>query len=267
MRATVDYVTATILHSRCYPTLKRKKAHGEQLAASPSPAVPLFAGPFHPEGCQSNYVDPVTGKLYPCTCEPPAVPLPERQDRQTATRDEKRSDSAAVPLPSVEGVYMDRSIADFQRACQVHIGEEQARVSPDTALIGLLCDAVRCSRELAEQAKVRDAAPARPLPDEGRQALLKLADDWNVKAKEMFQAARDHDDRVVRLIASTERDLCASELRAAVAALSAASSRAPLAERLDELLLKDAIACLRGLGYKENLLVADRLSAALDALK
>lgn len=49
----------------------------------------------------------------------------------------------------VAGVYMDRSIADFQRACLVHIAEEQRKVSPDTALIALLCDAVRCSRELS----------------------------------------------------------------------------------------------------------------------
>jgi len=53
------------------------------------------------------------------------------------------------PLSVVAGTYMDRSIADFQRACCVHILEEQRKPSPDTALIALLCDAVRCSRELS----------------------------------------------------------------------------------------------------------------------
>lgn len=60
-----------------------------------------------------------------------------------------------APQPSevnIAGVYMDRSIADFQRACAVHIGEEQRKAAPDTALIALLCDAVRCSRELAVMA-------------------------------------------------------------------------------------------------------------------
>jgi len=57
-------------------------------------------------------------------------------------------------LPAIEGVFMNRSIADFQRACQVHIAEEQRRPNPDTALIALLCDAVRCSRELALKGEV-----------------------------------------------------------------------------------------------------------------
>lgn len=50
----------------------------------------------------------------------------------------------------VAGVYMDRSIVDFQRSCEVHIAEEQRKPNPDNALIALLCDAVRCSRELSE---------------------------------------------------------------------------------------------------------------------
>lgn len=61
-------------------------------------------------------------------------------------------------LPAVEGVYMDRSIADFQRACRVHLAEEQAKPNPDTALIAVLCDAVRCSRELSQaSARAMDA--------------------------------------------------------------------------------------------------------------
>lgn len=51
-------------------------------------------------------------------------------------------------LPLVEGAYMDRSVVDFQRSCLVHIAEEQRKPAPDTALIALLCDAIRCSREL-----------------------------------------------------------------------------------------------------------------------
>ena len=57
----------------------------------------------------------------------------------------------------VAGTYMDRSLADFQRACEVHIGEEQRKPNPDTALIAVLCDAVRCARELSAVATGRDA--------------------------------------------------------------------------------------------------------------
>jgi hypothetical protein len=73
-------------------------------------------------------------------------------------------DTPAVPPvgeATVAGDYMDRSIADFQRACAVHIDEEQRKPSPDTALIALLCDAVRCSRELAERG-VQIPLPATP---------------------------------------------------------------------------------------------------------
>ncbi len=62
------------------------------------------------------------------------------------------SEARVDDLPSVEGVYMNRSIADFQRACRVRINEEQRKPNPDTALIALLCDAVRCSRELSKNA-------------------------------------------------------------------------------------------------------------------
>lgn len=50
-------------------------------------------------------------------------------------------------LPAVGGRRMDRSLADFERACRVLLMEEQERVSPNNALISVLCDAVRLSRE------------------------------------------------------------------------------------------------------------------------
>ena len=57
-----------------------------------------------------------------------------------------------TPRVQVAGTYMDRSIADFQRSCEVHIAEEQRKPNPDTVLIALLCDAIRCSRELSAYA-------------------------------------------------------------------------------------------------------------------
>lgn len=48
----------------------------------------------------------------------------------------------------VAGTYMDRSIADFARACGVYIEEELAKLASDTHLIALLCDAVRLTREM-----------------------------------------------------------------------------------------------------------------------
>lgn len=68
---------------------------------------------------------------------------------------------------AIAGDYMNRSIADFQRACSVHIAEEQAKIAPDNALIALLSDAVRCSRELV----------AALLGDEASSLAKRIADD------------------------------------------------------------------------------------------
>lgn len=53
-----------------------------------------------------------------------------------------------MPVP-IAGTYMDRSLNDFQRACEHCIENEQEKPCPDTHLIDLLCDAVRLTRELA----------------------------------------------------------------------------------------------------------------------
>ena len=40
--------------------------------------------------------------------------------------------------------------ADFQRACQVMLGELQGNPNCDTRMVHLLCEAVRCSRECCD---------------------------------------------------------------------------------------------------------------------
>jgi hypothetical protein len=52
----------------------------------------------------------------------------------------------------VGGRRMERSIASFERACEVYIEAEQEKLAPDNVLIALLCDAVRLSRELEDYA-------------------------------------------------------------------------------------------------------------------
>lgn len=50
-------------------------------------------------------------------------------------------------LPEVGGNALDRSIADFDRACRVLIGNEQRKLRPDNHLVAVLCDSVRLGRE------------------------------------------------------------------------------------------------------------------------
>ena len=51
----------------------------------------------------------------------------------------------------VEGVYMDRSLQEFWRACVVAIEAEQRKAHPDRGALALLEDAVRVGRELAQR--------------------------------------------------------------------------------------------------------------------
>jgi hypothetical protein len=59
---------------------------------------------------------------------------------------------------------MQRSLADFEIACGVYIDNQQQQVSPDNALIALLCDAVRLARE---HARIAGRVPRRGGPNRG----------------------------------------------------------------------------------------------------
>lgn len=48
---------------------------------------------------------------------------------------------------AVAGESMERTLADFERACLAHLEGAQEELNPDNALIALLCDAVRLKRE------------------------------------------------------------------------------------------------------------------------
>lgn len=57
------------------------------------------------------------------------------------------------PLPSVAG-RMEMTHQDFQRACAVALRDLQENPNCDTHLVHLLCEAVRCSRECCDLAKM-----------------------------------------------------------------------------------------------------------------
>lgn len=53
-------------------------------------------------------------------------------------------------LPAVGGRSLNRPIADLERACLVLLAEEQRTISPNNALIAVLCDTVRLGREYSD---------------------------------------------------------------------------------------------------------------------
>lgn len=53
----------------------------------------------------------------------------------------------------IAGVYMERSLGNFIRACEVYVQEESQKLSPDSHLIALLCDAVRLAREMTNSGR------------------------------------------------------------------------------------------------------------------
>ena len=53
----------------------------------------------------------------------------------------------------VEGRMMLRTHLEFERACEVILADEQEKPSPDSHLVGVLCDAIRLSREACDMAR------------------------------------------------------------------------------------------------------------------
>ena len=51
--------------------------------------------------------------------------------------------------PMIAGDRLPIPIGEFCRSCHALVAEEQAKVDPDNALIGVLCNAVRLAREVA----------------------------------------------------------------------------------------------------------------------
>jgi len=85
---------------------------------------------------------------------------------------------AGKPLPSVAG-RMEMTHQDFQRACRVELERLQAEPSPDNALVRLLCEAVRCSRECCGLAKLalKAAGAAEPAPKKGSGEVTLTVDE------------------------------------------------------------------------------------------
>lgn len=73
-----------------------------------------------------------------------------------------------MELPSVTGAF-DMTHSDFERACLIFIHDELEKPSPDNTLIGVLCNAVRLSREWVDDMARRFAKVA---VQEGPQKFL-----------------------------------------------------------------------------------------------
>lgn len=69
----------------------------------------------------------------------------EKLQSDLATANEKLKGIGEII--TVAGTYMDRSIVDFRRACKTLLDEEKNLIAPNNALISVLCDAIRLSRE------------------------------------------------------------------------------------------------------------------------
>lgn len=70
-------------------------------------------------------------------------------------------------LPAVGGRRIDCSNATFERRALIALANEQAKLSPDNALVALYCDAVRLTREYSD-AMNASLAPC-PIKDEGEE--------------------------------------------------------------------------------------------------
>lgn len=64
-----------------------------------------------------------------------------------AVRADERAKFLAAPGSMVGGEYCEAAIADFRARADLLLALEQEKASPDNALLGFICNAVRISRE------------------------------------------------------------------------------------------------------------------------
>lgn len=117
--------------------------------------------------------------------EPSAPPVPDEMTRADFEREAEMRDAdpgdIESPAPKTErrvtvaGDTLLTSLADHVRGCEVFMAEEQEKIAPDTALIGLLCNSVRLARENERMAR-RGLEEIASVTQDERYGLVKLLD-------------------------------------------------------------------------------------------
>ena len=79
----------------------------------------------------------------------------------TPAKKPAKADRDSLGYATVAGEWMEKTIAEHVRACEVLIGEEQRKPSPANHLVAVLCDSVRMAREYVREAKHGVAVPAK----------------------------------------------------------------------------------------------------------
>jgi hypothetical protein len=95
----------------------------------------------------------------------------EHRDAYVAQFDLVPKGSTPEPgtLPEVAGDSLPTTLAQFELRAKHYLADEQEKISPDSALIGLLCDAVRLARENERMGKA-------PIPSAGMDTPWPLHD-------------------------------------------------------------------------------------------
>ena len=119
-------------------------------------------------------------------------------------------EKAERPLPSVAG-RMEMTHEDFQRACQVALGELEKFPNGDVTLIDLLCEAVRCSRECCELAKSGIFGPGENCcPECG--GVTRKSDAVYDRLVDELQAALNRACRAEKQVAILEKEVKAARI-------------------------------------------------------
>lgn len=115
--------------------------------------------------------------------------------------------SARPPQQVAVAGRLDRSLADFERACLVHLADEQGRPSPNNALIAVLCDAVRLAREYPPltvgEASARPSPPQLSAADFTPDEALQVASGPS-SLRGLVASFLDHGLRILELEAALE---------------------------------------------------------------
>ena len=149
---------------------------------APYPAPPVAApaascGVLHDEPFRSSYP---SGHAEPADA-PASINVWREANGVFETPAAETSDQLAQSRPTVTVAgRMEMSHAQFQQACETVLDELQREVNPNNAVVRLLCEALRCSRENIELAKtallIPTDAPASPGVRAALEAIIASAD-------------------------------------------------------------------------------------------
>src|SRR5688572_17807343 len=106
------------------------------------PASPISIAAIKPQlNTTADLLDLLASRLRAVGAEREKAEVEAKRWREVMAGAEPLRTEILDDLPVVGGRWMERTLADFVRACRICLADEQKMATPNNALIAVLCDA------------------------------------------------------------------------------------------------------------------------------